>query len=975
MHLNDINEILNKKDSLLTEIYFELQTSFEQKYGHNTVVMIEIGSFFEVYEVNNQDIKVGKAKEISELLNIQLTRKNKSIIENSPSNPLLAGVPAVSFERYLGLLMQTKKYTIVVIKQKGKMPNVTRYVANILSPGTNFDYVMESDDNYIVSIVIEVNSGLYTIGFSAIDVSTGKTIIDNIEGTLEDKTFALDQVFDLLSIYSTSEIIITFNNKSINQSYVLDYLEINEKSYHYNINKNRIKIAYQNELFSHIYSIKSILSPIEYLDIERYPNVSESLAILCDFILEHDSAIVEKMNKPKFLKNKKYLYLGNNALEQLGIISKDKTEMTLLNLLSQTSTSIGKRLLKERLLNPICDIKELNTRYDLIELLQSKYSDFEVSLKSIYDIERIARRVKLGKIHPYEISYLFDSLNSILELFTLDSKVTSLLISPDIIQNTQELANYLKTNFIIDVCSKFTKDQINENIFCDGVYPVIDEITLQINKEYSKIEQISSYIDSLFSEDRKFCTIGWLESEGYYINISKNRFKLIENKLLAAFTKIDDENIFLKDFNFKHLKNSVKINSYLIQNISHNIFGYQNKLISIIQEKFIDMLGHIEQKYSLLLENLIDFVGNLDLSINNAKLSVQNGYTRPVLENSDDRYLDIVALRHPTIESREANGIYVPNDIYLGKTKETKHNHITLESSNTDDLNGVLLYGINSSGKSSLMKSIGIAVIMAQAGFFVPAKSMRMSIYEQVFTRIVSKDNLYKGLSTFTVEMLEIKNILNRATKKSLILGDEISQGTETVSALAIVASAIKRFVEKKAIFILATHLHDLFKIKEIQNLEHIIPLHFSISYEEDTNKLIYNRKLAYGKGDSTYGLEFAQYLSLDSKFINYAYDIRDEISNKISNPKKSVKKSKRSKYNKDLYIVKCVICGERADEVHHIKSQASANKEGRIEHFDKNHKYNLIPLCKIHHNKVHTKELDIEGFVMSSEGLEIKTS
>lgn len=974
MNLKEINEALNQKDLLLTQIYFNLQSSFEKRYGKNTVVMMEIGSFFEVYEVNNKTQKIGKAKEISELLNIQLTRKNKSILENSVSNPLLAGVPAVSFERYLGLLMQTKKYTIVVIRQKGKMPNISRYVSNILSPGTNFDYIMESDENYIVSLVIDEYNGLYNIGFSAIDVSTGKTLIDHIEGTSEDKTFALDQVFDLLSIYNTSEIILTFNSKKIDKNYVLDYLEINEKSYHYTINTNRLKIVYQNEIFTHTYQIKSILSSIEYLDLERYPNVSESLAILCEFILEHDSCIIEKMNKPKFLKNKKYLYLGNNALEQLGIISKDPNEKTLLNLLSWTSTAIGKRLLKERLLNPICNIPELNKRYDLIEKLIPIHKEYEIHLKSIYDIERILRRIKLGKIHPYEISYLFDSLESILAIFEIDSSITTLLSADEIKTNTKELYNYLKNNFLIDTCAKFTKEKIDENIFHAGIYPSIDEIAKGINTKYTKIKNISKFIDGMFGDNSSFCTIGWLESEGYYIQLSKNRFTLIEDELVKSFVNIDGQNIFFKDFKYKHLKNSTKITAEYIHSISHDISVYQKKLINQIKSNFDDILENIEKQYSLLLDHLIEFVGNVDLSINNAKLAIQNQYTRPTLHEDKKRFVDIVALRHPIIESREANGIYVPNDIYLGeKRPEMPHSHITLECSDTTNLNGILLYGINSSGKSSLMKSVGIAVILAQAGFFVPAASMDMSIFEQVFTRIISKDNLYKGLSTFTVEMLEIKNIFNRATSKSLILGDEISQGTETVSALAIVASAIKRFVDKDAIFILATHLHDLLKIKDISNLKNIIPLHFSINYDKETNKLIYNRKLTYGKGDSKYGLEFAQFLNLDEKFVNYAYDIRDSLDAKLSS--KSILKAKTSKYNKDVYIQKCIICDEKAEEVHHIEPQSKANNNGKIKHFDKNHKYNLVPLCKIHHKEVHSGKLCIDGYVMSSNGLEIQIS
>ncbi|DAB32775.1 MAG TPA: DNA mismatch repair protein, partial [Sulfurospirillum sp. UBA11407] len=295
--VEDVTKILNNKEKLLTEIYFDLQLFFEQKYGKNTVVLMEIGSFFETYEVNNDTHQIGKAKEMSELLNIQLTRKNKNIIENSISNPLLAGVPAVSLERYLNRIIQTKKYTVVLVRQKGEPPHVKRYIANIISPGTNFDYLIESSENYLVSLLIDCNHQIYSVGYAAIDVSTGKTIINEVHGTREDKTYALDEVFNLLQAYKTSEIVLTFNHESIDKERIYNYLEINA-SLHHSINKKRARINYQNELFERIYSIRSLLTPIEYLDLERHPYASESLAILCDFIIEHDENIIEKMSRP-----------------------------------------------------------------------------------------------------------------------------------------------------------------------------------------------------------------------------------------------------------------------------------------------------------------------------------------------------------------------------------------------------------------------------------------------------------------------------------------------------------------------------------------------------------------------------------------------------------------------------------------------------------------------------------------------------
>ena len=157
----EVTALLENRNELLTITYFKIQELFDKKYGENALVLMEIGTFFEVYEVNNEKEKIGKAKEIAELLNIQLTRKNKSILENSKENPIMAGVPAISFEKHLARIIAEQKYTIAIIRQKGTPPNVSRYLDVVVSPGTNFDFVVEQDDNFITSIVIDQVRGNY----------------------------------------------------------------------------------------------------------------------------------------------------------------------------------------------------------------------------------------------------------------------------------------------------------------------------------------------------------------------------------------------------------------------------------------------------------------------------------------------------------------------------------------------------------------------------------------------------------------------------------------------------------------------------------------------------------------------------------------------------------------------------------------------------------------------------------------------
>jgi len=680
------------------------------------------------------------------------------------------------------------------------------------------------------------------------------------------------------------------------------------------------------------------------------------------------------MNRPTFLGESRYLYLGNNALEQLGVISRDRAEVTLLSLIDKTSTAFGKRLLKERLLSPILDKEILEARYDLSQKLMEHSDSYDTHLKNIYDLERITRRIKLKKLHPVELTYITMSLEAITKLLK-DASSMGIAYDDNLSNEVSEFYQHLKKSFNLNICAKFRIDQINDNIFKDGIYPAIDNILKRQKHEIGKLEQVSEHIDQLFEQEKliktaknNYADIGYLESEGYSINLTRNRFTMIEKELKESFVTIEGEHYFFKDFHYKHLKNAV--NSKLFEEITQNYETNQVKLISLVKQRYLQSLDDIEKRFSHLLEELIVFIANIDVAISNVKCAKSMNLTRPTIVEGCSAF-EAIGLRHPIIEANEQAGVYIPNDVYLGEGIETKHNHITLNASEGKAVNGVLLYGINSSGKSSLMKSIGLAVILAQAGFFVPATELKLGMYDKLFTRIVSQDNLYKGLSTFAVEMMELKNIFNRASDKSLILGDEISQGTETESGLAIVAGAILKLLDLKSTFIFATHLHQLKNIEPLKKVESLILLHLGVKYDEEEDTLIYNRQLQLGMGSSLYGLEFAKSLHMDSDFIKNAYTIRENLIGKTSELK-LLKSQKRSRYNKTLYVTKCALCDENVEDVHHIQAQQLANNDGKIGSMDKDHKYNLIPLCKNHHNMVHEGKVHISGFVMTSKGLKL---
>ena len=974
MKISDVSNILNNKDRLLTQTYFDLQRYFEEKYGNDTVVFMEIGTFYEVYEVNNDEEQIGKAKEIAELLNIQLTKKNKNIIENSDRNPLLAGVPAVSFERYLNRLIQEQKYTVIVVKQKGNPPKISRYIAQIVSPGTNFEHIVDNDENYIVSLAIDKYRGMYSVGYSAIDVTTGKSWLYETHSTSEDPSYALDEVFNLLNVYRTSEIVITFLDGIDDQRHVMQYLEIPEH-YHYAVNNQRPKIEFQNRLFGEVYQVESLLSPIEHLDLERSPMITESLAILIHFVIEHDYHIVQKMSTPHLIDNRRFMYLGNNALEQMGIISKDRREFTLLKMLDRSATAIGRRLLKERLLNPIMEEVELNRRYNLIERVSSHVRYLDEMMRGVYDLERLSRRLNLGRLHPFEMNHVYDSMLAVKELM-LYVKKHKIQKTPFHESEVEEFLRDISKSIDLDVSRRFTNNTVDENFLMSGVDESIDTLVKENSVMLVAFKDIMKRIEELLASvnagsSNRLVTLGLLEKEGYYISLSKNRYSLIESEF--------KKEAFFLSYNVKKLTNSVKITSAFTDELSDKIMKNRRKIVTLVKEKYVNLQALYERRYSLLFDRVIAYVSDLDVGVSSSKVAQAYKHSRPMIVEAkeDENFMQIMQLRHPLIEIQERGGLYVPNDIVMGNREYMDLPHpesVMLEVGVHDghDINGVLLYGINSSGKSSLMKSIGIATLMAQSGFFVSAAVMKFSIFDSLFTRIVSKDNLAKGLSTFAVEMLELKNIFNRATTRSLVLGDEISHGTETLSGVAIVASAIKKLANTRCLFLFATHLHQLSTMQEITILDNVVDLHLSVEYDEEKDSLIFNRVLQAGSGSSIYGLEFAKSLHMDSEFLEEANAIRKRLSNDFDELELLVKK-KTSKYNKELYVTKCIICGAMAEDVHHISQRSLADEAGFIGHFHKDNKHNLIPLCKEHHKLIHEGKLQVNGFVMTSKGLELK--
>jgi DNA mismatch repair protein MutS len=385
--------------------------------------------------------------------------------------------------------------------------------------------------------------------------------------------------------------------------------------------------------------------------------------------------------------------------------------------------------------------------------------------------------------------------------------------------------------------------------------------------------------------------------------------------------------------------------------MSRDYIEATNKIVELVKKKYIEKLEYFDKKYNF--DKIAEFIAEIDFVKSNAKTAKLYGYCKPSIVHNNRSFIDAIDVRHPIIERIDINTNYIPNDVFLSK----------------DNIDGMLLYCLNSGGKSSYMKSVGLNIILAQMGSFVAAKEFKFFPYTKIFTRISGDDNIFYGQSSFAVEMSELRSILKFSDQRSLVLGDEICRGTETVSALALVSSAINKFSINKVNFIFATHLHKLSEMNCIKSLHNIGLYHLLV--DTSNGKLEYKRKLEKGSGESIYGIEVAKHLIDDKDFINFAYNIRNEllnISDYILHPK-------TSKYNTNIFVDKCQIdnCNKNYKneqlDVHHILFQSQCNNNDLIDHIRKNDKSNLVVLCKEHHSQVHNKNLEIYGYIDTENG------
>ena len=987
------NKETKSKKVSITEEYFSYHDKYIAKYGPNTLVLLEVGSFYEMY--SNPNTKRGPdLYAVSNITNLSVTRKDKSI-PLSDVNVLMAGMPNHAISKFLKILIDNN-YTIVVFNQYKKSDKeIIRTFEGVYSPATFIDNTCV-ESKYMMTLYFEINNALHSskpnisVGMSAIDTSTGQIHWYETHGSnICSETEVWDETQRFYHFYRPVELVVyqidnvvnmSDNNlqKKINIGEKIDILPNQVMTTYSKINPEYTKLSYQNKLLGKVYSSGGLETPIEKCGLERAPYATISLINSLDFVYQHDPNLISNLAIPKYFDEYKYMILGNNAQYQLNIVDYynwDKIDSkfhSLNSVINNCATPMGKRVLKERLCAPYTEPKKIQSCWDLTEkiLKIGIWEELREHFKEMADLDKLFRKLSIKYIRPYELYSIYKSLCSATKIIELVSKTTLKtdmyeLFSKNQIKQFVLAINCIENKFNIDELKDNNMVDITKSFYLKGVHTDIEELEKSIDCGTEVYDKLVCELEKLCPSDDIKLSVKNNSRDGYHIGTTKIRGEKLQKELEKQDTIIKIGNIEINCNNllFLYQKSTCKIMYKDLNSHSDEIKLLYEKLNQMIKNYFIADISEWYNSNWTMLRNLVNMIVQFDLISNNAYTSSKYHYVKPILKTNQDKtktnsFIYAQNLRHPIIE-RIIDYEYVPHNVKLD-----------------DENKGCLIYGYNGAGKSSIMKAIGINLIMAQCGMYVSADTFEFGIFDSLYTRISGGDNLFKGHSSFMIEMNELKTILKKSTSKSLIIGDEICKGTEYLSANAIVASAIIKLVNVGAKFLFATHLHELADVDEIKALNGNGIKFYHLSVEKKNGELVFNRELLDGTGEQVYGITVAQYILDDPEFINKSISIKNNMLEKAGTNTKLVS-DKKSIYNKETYVDECAICKSTNKlETHHINWQKDFinTKEGHIKitkkHIVKDSKANLIVLCSDCHDRLHNKEFTINGLVKTSNGV-----
>ena len=821
--------------SPMMQHYLETKNQYK-----DCILFYRLGDFYEMF--------FDDAIKVSRELELTLTGKDCGMEERAP----MCGIPYHAAENYISKLIE-KGYKVAICEQledpKKAKGIVKRDVIRVVTPGTVIEANLLDDrkNNYIMCIY---KNGIY-FGITVCDVTTGGFRTTEIK---ESNNFS--SLMDELSKYSPAELVV--NPMMFDSKEEID--KIKERFEVYITRLDEDKFINDKEKLTEKYKIvDDENNEVENLD--SYNLSIPATNALLSYLLDTQKNSLDHINKLVMYNTTKYMALDINARRNLEITEKlrDKTKKgTLLWVLDKSSTSMGGRLIRRWLNNPLINTKEINQRLDAVGELKDNIilrGDIIDSLKKVYDIERLAGKISYGSANGRDLISLKSSAGQLPNVKNTIANCKSELLV-DLYNNLDTLED------IYELIDKTIVEEPPISVKEGGL------IKLGFNEEVDKLKTATTdgkkWIVQLEAEERektgiKGLKVGFNKVFGYYIEVSKSNISLVPtDRYIRKQTLTNGERYITEE----------------LKNLENQILGAEEKVVNLEYDIFVKVRDKIESQIERI-QKTAEIVATLDALSAFATVAQDQNYVRPNVDNSG--IIDIKDGRHPVIEKILPSGSFVQNDTYLDK----------------NDNRLAIITGPNMAGKSTYMRQVALIVLMTQVGSFVPASSANIGVVDKIFTRVGASDDLSMGQSTFMVEMMEVAQILKEATSNSLVILDEIGRGTSTYDGLSI-AWAVAEYISNKekcgAKTLFATHYHELTdlenKLDGVKN--------YSIAVKEKGEDIIFLRKIVKGGTDESYGVHVAKLAGVPGVVTKRANEILKSIERKnVLNNKKIEKENK----------------------------------------------------------------------------------
>ena len=790
--------------------YFEIKENYK-----DCILFFRLGDFYEMFFED--------AETAARELELVLTGRDCGLEKRAP----MCGIPFHASNSYIGRLV-AKGYKVAICEQvedpKFAKGIVKRDVIKVITPGTYTDssFVEETKNNYIMTIYADLERNRCSLAIT--DISTGDFLAT--EGELE-KGVILDEI----SKFNPKEIILL---DSLDQELIKDITLTTPALI------SRKPIEYFEENFEEVLN-------------NQFGEKSNSLSLmvkkssnaLVKYILDTQKISLTNINDIEVYSLVDFMTIDLSSRRNLELTEnlREKSKKgSLLWVLDKTETSMGSRMLRRWIEEPLVNKEKITLRLNAVEELFNDLSlndSIKEALHDIYDIERILGKISNKNANAKDLIALKTSIGKIPNVKGIIENCTSSLLK-NYHHNLDDLRD------IYELLEKSIKEDPSltlkdGDLIKDGFNSEIDE--LRLAKTNGK-----DWISSLENREREFTGIkslkvGFNKVFGYYIEISKANYSSIpEGRYIRKQTLANAERFITPE----------------LKEIEEKLLGASEKLCSLEYDIFLDIRNEVENHIDRL-KTTAKIIAELDCISNLAFVALENDFIKP--EINEDGETKIENGRHPVVEKVIPKGEFIPNDTIINK----------------DDNQLLIITGPNMAGKSTYMRQVAIITLMCQIGSFVPASKANISIVDKIFTRIGASDDLAGGKSTFMVEMWEVSNILKNATENSLVLLDEVGRGTSTYDGLSIAWSVIEYICKNKNLrckTLFATHYHELTKLEgEIHGVRN-----YSVAVKEVDNNIIFLRKIIEGGADQSYGIEVAKLAGIPDEVINRAKEILETL-------------------------------------------------------------------------------------------------